>query len=42
MKLGEFLAEINMDALDVLPYHTMGVPKYESMGMEYSLKGVEV
>jgi pyruvate formate lyase activating enzyme len=41
MKLGEFLAEINMDALDVLPYHTMGVPKYESMGMEYSLKGVE-
>lgn len=42
MRLGEFLAELkNMEALDVLPYHTMGVPKYESLGMEYPLKGVE-
>ena len=41
MELGAFLAEIKMDALDVLPYHTMGVPKYESLGMEYPLKDVE-
>lgn len=42
LRLGEFLAELdNMEALDVLPYHTMGVPKYESLGIEYPLKGVE-
>lgn len=42
IRLGEFLAELkNMQALDVLPYHTMGVPKYESLGIEYPLKGVE-
>ena len=41
-QLGEFLAELkNMEALDVLPYHTMGVPKYEAIGMEYPLKDVE-
>ena len=26
----------------MLPYHTMGVVKYEKMGIEYPLKGVEV
>lgn len=42
IRLGEFLAELNnMQALDVLPYHTMGVPKYESLGIDYPLKGVE-
>lgn len=41
IELGEFLAELkNVKALDVLPYHTMGVPKYEAMGIEYPLKGV--
>ena len=40
-ELGEFLGELkNVKALDVLPYHTMGVPKYESLGMEYPLKDV--
>ncbi len=29
-----------MKALDVLPYHDMGKVKYESMGMDYPLKGV--
>ena len=39
--LGEFLGELNnVKALDVLPYHTMGVPKYEALGMEYPLKDV--
>lgn len=42
IRLGEFLAELrNVKALDVLPYHNMGVPKYESLGMEYPLKDVE-
>ena len=30
----------NVKALDVLPYHTMGVNKYEQLGMDYPLKGV--
>lgn len=42
VRLGEFLAELrNVKALDVLPYHTMGVPKYKSLGMDYPLEGVE-
>ncbi|MBQ6815294.1 MAG: pyruvate formate lyase-activating protein [Lachnospiraceae bacterium] len=40
-QLGSFLGELdNVKALDVLPYHTMGVPKYEALGMEYPLKDV--
>lgn len=40
-KVGAFLGELdNVKALDVLPYHTMGVPKYEALGMEYPLKDV--
>lgn len=40
-KLGEFLATLNnIKALDVLPYHTMGIVKYEQLGIEYPLKGV--
>lgn len=42
IRLGEFLAGLkNIKALDILPYHTMGEPKYEAMNMEYPLKGVE-
>ncbi len=41
VRLGEFLADLhNVQALDVLPYHDMAVPKYENLGMEYPLKGV--
>ena len=37
-RLGEFMATLtNVKALDVLPYHTMGKVKYESLGMEYPL-----
>ena len=40
-RLGLFLGELNnVKALDVLPYHTMGVPKYEALGIEYPLKDV--
>lgn len=40
-RLGRFMASLsNVKALDVLPYHTMGVKKYREMGMEYPLAGV--
>lgn len=41
-RLGLFLGELdNVKALDVLPYHTMGLTKYEELGMDYPLKGIE-
>ena len=41
MELGYFIGGLkNLKALDVLPYHTLGLPKYEKLGMEYKLKGV--
>lgn len=40
-KLGQFLATLKtVQALDVLPYHYMAIPKYESLGLYYPLKGV--
>lgn len=40
-ELGRFLKGLkNVKALDVLPYHDMAVPKYENLGIEYTLKGV--
>ncbi len=41
-RLGAFLGTLsNVKALDVLPYHIMGVRKYEELGIDYPLKGVE-
>ena len=38
-RLGRFMATLgNVKALDVLPYHSMGRSKYESMGYDYPLK----
>lgn len=40
--LGEFIGTLkNLKALDVLPYHTMGVNKYKEMGIPYALEGLE-
>ena len=40
-KLGRFMATVsNIKALDVLPYHTMGVRKYEELGIDYPLAGI--
>lgn len=40
-ELGYFIGQFsNIKALDVLPYHTMGEPKYEKLGIEYKLKGI--
>ncbi len=38
-KLGKFIAGLNnIQALDVLPYHNLAIPKYESLGLDYPLK----
>ena len=40
--LGRFMAQLKtVKALDVLPYHTLGVHKYQQMGMPYPLEGVQ-
>ena len=40
-RLGAFLGELtSLQALDVLPYHTMGIAKYEKLGIPYPLKDV--
>lgn len=40
-RLGEFIGSLkNLAALDVLPYHTLGVKKYEELGIEYPLSGL--
>ncbi len=37
--LGKFLSKLkSLKSLDVLPYHTLGVSKYEELGMDYKLK----
>ncbi len=39
--LGYFIGQFhNLKALDALPYHTMGEKKYQSLGIDYRLKGV--
>ena len=40
--LGRLLAELsNVKALEVLPYHTMGVEKYKALGLSYPLADVK-
>ena len=42
MRLGQFLGTLsNVQALDVLPYHIMGVSKYQELEIPYPLEGVE-
>ncbi len=39
--LGKFMAGLSdVKALDVLPYHTMGIAKYNEMGLSYPLNGI--
>ena len=41
ISLGKFLSSMkNLKALDVLPYHDMGIAKYEKLGLDYPLKNV--
>ena len=38
----EFIDELkSVEKVEVLPYHTMGVVKYENLGIEYPLKDVQ-
>lgn len=40
--LGEHFRDYRMiQRVEILPYHTLGVHKYEAMGQEYMLKGVK-
>lgn len=40
-ELGKFIGTLgNLKALDVLPYHTMGVNKYRQLGFKYPLEGI--
>lgn len=38
-KIGQFVSTLNnVDRLELLPYHTLGVHKWENMGIDYQLK----
>lgn len=40
-RLGEYVAHYSVvEKIEVLPYHTLGVQKYERLGLDYPLKGV--
>lgn len=40
-RLGMFIGELkNVVGIEVLPYHTMALPKYENLNYDYPLKGV--
>ena len=30
-----------MDRVEILPYHTLGIPKYEKLGIDYPLRDVD-
>lgn len=41
-KLSEFIKTLNnVEKIEVLPYHKLGIYKWESLGLEYKLKHVE-
>ncbi len=40
-ELGRFIGTLsNLKALDILPYHTLGVAKYKELGIPYPLEGL--
>ncbi|MBU9745042.1 pyruvate formate lyase-activating protein [Lachnospiraceae bacterium ASD3451] len=41
-RLGAFIGVLpTLKALDVLPYHSMGAAKYDALGLDYPLKGLQ-
>ncbi len=42
IKLDEFIQSLeNVERVEVLPYHTLGAYKWDELGYEYELKGIE-
>ncbi|MGX7013887.1 pyruvate formate-lyase-activating protein [Vagococcus silagei] len=42
VRLDAFIKTLNnVDKVEVLPYHTMGIFKWEDLGLDYPLKGIE-
>ena len=40
-RLADFIKTLKtVDRVEILPYHSLGVPKYEKMGIKYTLDGV--
>ena len=40
-QLSNFIKTINVEKVEVLPYHTMGEVKYQNLKLDYPLEGVE-
>ncbi|MDP4084920.1 MAG: pyruvate formate-lyase-activating protein [Bacillota bacterium] len=41
-KLGEFIGTLqNVQKIEILPYHKLGIYKWETLGYEYSLKNID-
>lgn len=40
-RIGEFLASIGIHQVELMPYHRLGVAKYEQYGLEYPLREQE-
>lgn len=42
IKLGDFVSQLsNVQKFEVLPYHQLGVYKYEALGIKYRLEGID-
>jgi pyruvate formate lyase activating enzyme len=39
-RLGKYLGTLGAESVQVLPYHVLGVPKYEGLGRRYALGGL--
>ena len=40
VKLKEFLSKLNIEKIDILPYHTLGKSKWEKLGLQYELEDI--